>query len=511
MNIVSTSTATFVPRHRRTSTHKDLFDPSVFILTCTSDDSHRTKRSRLISTIRRNASPLRSAKRVKKFISSHLPLEKYGTRIKFYSLAGGPNPKLKIIFICLVWYFFSFISGDLSKKILSRFKHPVALTELQFFVSATLCLAFASTANFLKRPTWCDTRLAAAFHDGFPKGTLPPYLDGDFNRSVLKTFLAPTRHILTIAFPLGIFQFVGHLTSHKATSIIPISLVHSIKALSPIVTVAYHSKFKGKKYSAVAYYTLGILMSGVAITCWSSHKSSRNGGATTAITPGSRETVATSTFLAGMAFAFISMVIFVTQNIIAKDVLTTEVNTTKGGEQLGGGQEEEQQQQQQQRYQSILPLTQKGRPVGTVVSGYPSIQSQQLNFYTPHQNTPKIDKLTLLFYCSCFGFLLTLSPFLTGEFLVNETSIVNELTWGIIMLILTHGLVHFVQAMLAFQLIGMMSGVNYSIASIMKRVVIIGAAVVTESGMNGVQLLGLGLTVLGLYGYDRCGCKVKRR
>ena len=398
-----------------------------------------------------------------------------------------------------MWYFFSFISGDLAKKILSRFKHPVALTELQFFVSAALCLAFASTANFLKRPMWCDTRLAAAFRDGFPKGTLPPYLDGDFNRSVLKTFLAPTRPILTIAFPLGIFQFVGHVTSHKATSIIPISLVHSIKALSPIVTVAYHSKFKGKKYSAMAYYTLGILMSGVAITCWSSHRSnssSRSSNTTTAATtPGSREMVDTATFLAGMVFAFISMVIFVTQNILAKDVLTTGASPTRGEEQLG-------EEQEQQQYQSILPLTQKSRPIGIIVSGYPEIQKQ---------NTPKIDKLTLLFYCSCFGFLLTLSPFLTGEFLVNETSIISDLNWGITALILIHGLVHFVQAMLAFQLIGMMSGVNYSIASIMKRVVIIGAAVVTESGVNSVQLLGLGFTVLGLYGYDRCGCKVKRR
>lgn len=364
-----------------------------------------------------------------------------------------PEVDIKVTAICLIWYVTSSISSNLSKGILKEFTHPVALTELQFLTSGLLCIGFITLVNHLQRPHLQSSNLAKACSN-FPEGILPWYLNGNFKEAILGRFLEPCKIVLMTTFPMGIFQFVGHISTHKATSLIPVSLVHSIKALSPIITVGYYRLFQGRQYNSMTYYTLIPLILGVMVTCWATHGSKApNGSKNKNIQMGS-----------GFIFASLSMLIFVSQNIFAKGILTVKRN------------------------RGILPST--------------SPTTLKKKEVSPLQ----IDKITILFYCSCMGFLLTLPPFLTNEFSQHQSAF-RDLSGKVGSLILLHGFAHFLQALLAFQLIGMLSSVNYSVANIMKRIVIILVALIWESKLNFIQLVGLSMTLGGLYGYDKWGSR----
>lgn len=365
-----------------------------------------------------------------------------------------PDVDIKVTAICLIWYVTSSVSSNLSKAILKEFTHPVALTELQFLTSALLCVGFITLVNHLQRPGLQTGRLARTCSN-FPEGILPGYLDGSFKASISGRFLVPCKIVLMTTFPMGIFQFVGHISTHKATSLIPVSLVHSIKALSPIITVSYYRLFQGRQYNSMTYYTLIPLIMGVMITCWATHGSK---------TPKGSSSGKNLQMGSGFFFASLSMLIFVSQNIFAKGILTVKRN------------------------RGILPS-----------SSPTSLKRKEVS---PLQ----IDKITILFYCSCMGFLLTLPPFLTNEFFQHQ-SVFQDLSGRVGSLILLHGFAHFLQALLAFQLIGMLSSVNYSVANIMKRIVVILVALAWESKLNFVQLVGLSMTLGGLYGYDKWGSR----
>ncbi|CCC68169.1 hypothetical protein NCAS_0B00850 [Naumovozyma castellii] len=433
---MSVSTTYNTTTKRRNSVHKNLYDQSLFQIPATQkrpDYEIRhyglDSRNSALQKIQENCI---AAKEVllgymSKDIQDHLP-----------------DVDFKMSLLCLMWYVVSSISSNMSKSILRKFMHPVALTELQFLISAILCLFFASIVNFYQKPMLKKNSIGQMFSN-FPDGILPTYLNGDFQTSIIDTFLKPTQFILATVFPLGLFQFIGHITSHKAATLIPISLVHSVKALSPIVTVGYYALIQKKKYNIYTYSTLSFLIFGVMITCWSTHRNSRK----------SNNERNGLSMLFGLLSAFISMLIFVTQNIFAKEMFAVKHID----------------------HNSILTPTTASRE-------------------------KRLDKITILFYCSCVGFLFTLFPFLTGE-LIKDKSGFQDLSLHILGLVVIHGIMHFFQAMIAFQLLGMLTSVNYSIANIMKRIVVISVALCWESHVNAGQIIGLLFTLVGLYGYDK--------
>ena len=67
-----------------------------------------------------------------------------------------------------------------------------------------------------------------------------------------------------------------------------------------------------------------------------------------------------------------------------------------------------------------------------------------------------------------------------------------------------NGMFHFGQNILAFILLSLVSPVTYSVASLIKRVVVITFSIIWfGSRTTPVQAVGIGLTFLGLYLYDR--------
>lgn len=340
-----------------------------------------------------------------------------------------PVVDFEVVTLCTFWYAFSIVSANSTKAILSRFKYPVTLTQFQFLTNASLCiLLFAALSHYPK------------LSSRFPQGAVPQMRTLDY--SIIK-FIKPTGYIISTTLPMGIFQFMGHITSHKATSVIPVSLVHTIKALSPITTVMIYRIVYKAKYLWVTYVTLIPLMLGIMLTCYKPRKASS----------------ANDHYFSGLAHAFISMFIFVSQNIFAKKRLTYKSDESR----------------------EALP-TYKGKP------------------------EQKLDKLTILLFCSVIGFVFTIPIYTILEF-QNENFSLLQMNWSLFFLVVLNGTSHFMQSLLAFMLLGSISPINYSIANIMKRVAVILFAFVWEStfSFSGTQGYGVLLTIIGLYCYDKWG------
>lgn len=344
-----------------------------------------------------------------------------------------PPVDLKICGLCTLWYWLSIVSSNSTKMILSQYKYPITLTQCQFLINSVLCVALLAAV-----------RSSQKWYGYFPKGVIPACPQKTASALSVKQFLSPTAFIISTTFPMGCFQFAGHLSSHKATSLIPVSLVHAIKALSPLITVLIYRTVYHIKYKPITYLTLIPLVLGVMLTCYKKKNA--------------RTTTSSSYYLVGLGYAFISMLIFVSQNIFAKKRLTIEKH-------------------------DVLPTSKDSAPSAN----------------------KKLDKLTILFYCSMIGFIFTLPVYLVSEF-TNPHISIFELSVLTSTLIALNGFSHFLQSLLAFQILGLMSPITYSIANILKRIIIIIIAFLWESKtFTGLQAAGLILTIFGLYCYDRWG------
>lgn len=312
----------------------------------------------------------------------------------------------------------SALTNTSSKSILNALPKPVTLTILQF----------ASV------PIWC--LILTSLSDLFPvlKRAVP----------ALKNGIAPiSREVVTTALPLAGFQLAGHILSSMATSQIPVSLVHTIKGLSPLFTVLAYRVLFGIKYARATYLSLVPLTIGVMLAC----------------------STGFSTNFFGIFCALLAALVFVSQNIFSKK-LFNEAARAESEPQTGGRR--------------------------------------------------KLDKLNLMYYCSGLAFLLTLPIWFMSEGygLMRElltqgtielTGKKGSLDHGALFLeFIFNGLSHFAQNILAFVLLSMISPVSYSVASLIKRVFVIVVAIVWfGSPTTPVQALGIALTFLGLYLYDR--------
>lgn len=312
----------------------------------------------------------------------------------------------------------SALTNTSSKSILNAFPQPVTLTIAQFASVSLWCLLLTLLAS-----------------------VVPP-----LKRAIpaLKNGLRyPSWDVLATALPLSIFQLLGHLLGSYATSKIPVSLVHTIKGLSPLFTVlAYRLVFR-IKYARATYLSLVPLTLGVMLACSTDF----------------------STNFLGIGASFVAAIVFVTQNIFSKKLFSASDRAAAEG--------------------SI----QKGK---------------------------KLDKLNLLCYCSLGALMFT-----TPVWLYTEGFDIMHDYWqdGTVMLSMRKGALdhgplliefvfngafHFMQNIMAFILLSMMSPVSYSVASLIKRVWVIVIAVIWfRSSTTRIQVVGIALTCFGLYMYDR--------
>lgn len=332
----------------------------------------------------------------------------------------------KLITLCVMWYWSSALTNTSSKSILTAFDKPATLTIVQFGFVSSYCLLFSSLAStFPKLRTWVP--------------------------ALKHPIRYPSHDVIKTTLPLAAFQIGGHLLSSTATSKIPVSLVHTIKGLSPLFTVLAYRLIFDIRYPRATYLSLVPLTLGVMLACSSKH------------TFGGQ-------FL-GILYALLATIIFVTQNIFSKRLF----NEAARAEQEGLG-----------------------------------AQSR------------KLDKLNLLCYSSGMAFILTCPIWLwsegidiIGDFLwdgsVDLTVAPDSFDHGRLTLeYIFNGTFHFGQNILAFVLLSTVSPVTYSVASLIKRVFVIFIAIIWfRSPTTNVQAVGITLTFLGLYLYDRSSAKNK--
>lgn len=119
----------------------------------------------------------------------------------------------------------------------------------------------------------------------------------------------PSRDVISAALPLAVFQLAGHILSSMATSQIPVSLVHTIKGLSPLFTVmAYRVLFR-IRYARATYLSLIPLTVGVMLAC----------------------STGLSTNLFGILCALLAALVFVSQNIFSKKLFNEAARAESEG------------------------------------------------------------------------------------------------------------------------------------------------------------------------------------
>ncbi|KAK5136489.1 hypothetical protein LTR08_003134 [Meristemomyces frigidus] len=331
---------------------------------------------------------------------------------------------LKLVLLCAFWYTTSILTNTSSKSILTTLNRPVTLTLIQFGLVTTWCLSLAWLAK----------------HNRTVRDRLPVLRNG---------IRKPSKDLILTTLPLTAFQIGGHILNSDAMARIPVSLVHTIKGLSPLMTVLAYRLIYHIPYPTPTYLSLIPLTLGVILACSTTFAGN----------------------LVGLTYAFGSAILFVTQNIVSK-----------------------------QLFNSAAQAEADGLPVGR----------------------RKPDKLNLLCYSSALAFLITCPIWLWSEGLSISRDFVADgsltlrdkpgsLDHGRLAAeFLFNGTFHFAQSLVAFVLLGMVSPVTYSVASLIKRVVVIMFAIVWFGNpMTRVQGFGFALTFVGLYLYDRTSDSAK--
>jgi solute carrier family 35 protein E1 len=317
----------------------------------------------------------------------------------------------------------SALTNTSSKAILNAFPKPATLTLIQFAFVASFCLFFSWLSSIFP---YLKTHIPALRHG----------------------IRYPTRDVIVTTLPLACFQIGGHLLSASATGKIPVSLVHTIKGLSPLFTVFAYRFMFDIKYPLSTYLSLIPLTLGVMLACSAEFKGN----------------------IVGIIYAFIATLIFVTQNIFSKRLF----NEAAAAEASG------------------LAQTRKLDKLNLLCysSGFAFILTAPLWLWTEG-----FGLLGDFFYDGTLDLEKHPSSFdhgrLSLEFVFNGTF-------------------HFGQNIIAFVLLSMVSPVTYSVASLIKRVFVVVVAIVWfQNPTTRIQGLGIALTFFGLYLYDRTSGRSK--
>lgn len=253
----------------------------------------------------------------------------------------------------------------------------------------------------------------------------------------------PDPEVLKTTLPLAAFQIGGHLLSSSATVKIPVSLVHTIKGLSPLFTVVAYRLIFNIRYPLATYLSLVPLLAGVMLACSAEFRGN----------------------LFGIFYAFLAALIFVTQNIFSKRLFNDAAKAEADG------------------------LTHQSRKL------------DKLNLLCYSSGLAFL--LTAPLWLWSEGFGLISDFFADGS--LDLTSKPESFDHGRLALeFVFNGTFHFGQNIIAFVLLSMVSPVTYSVASLIKRVFVVVIAIIWfRSPTTPLQAAGIALTFFGLYCYDR--------
>lgn len=326
--------------------------------------------------------------------------------------------------LCILWYTSSAVTNTSSKSILNAFDKPATLTLVQFAFVSSLCVISA--------------KLASIFPSIRTKITALKY-----------PIRSPTRDVIMTTLPLSVFQIGGHLLSSTATSKIPVSLVHTIKGLSPLFTVVAYRLVYDIKYPTATYLSLIPLTLGVMLAC-------------------SGKMVWGGEFI-GVMHALLATIIFVTQNIFSKKLFNEAAKAE--------------------------------------ADGMPSNKLDKLNLLCYSSGLAFVLTVPIWFWSEGVG--LIQNVYTSGSLTLTDKP--GTMDHGRLAVeFMFNGVTHWAQNILAFILLSIVSPVTYSVAGLIKRVFVIVITMLWfRSPTTPVQALGIAFTFVGLYLYDRTSSSSK--
>ncbi|KAG0046129.1 suppressor of loss of ypt1 [Gryganskiella cystojenkinii] len=410
-------------------------------LSPSSSHNKATFASNRMSSVPENLGSSSNGPSVSAFAPRSSPLSRLSAS-GIFSLIAKLYKATQLPLICLSWYFSSAVTNNLGKQILNQFSYPVTLTFVQFWFMAIFC---------------------------FMAGTI-------FKMTTLRS---PTRAIVQLTAPLVGFQVIGHVFSSVAISRVPLSVVHTVKALTPLFTVLFYRVVLGTTYSRAVYLSLVPLTAGVMLACRMSLEFNN---------------------LVGLFCALLSTLVFVTQNVFTKKILSS--SKTK--------------QQQHQELHGMGGL-------GNKESGPTNLERDPVE--EVGSQMPKLDKINILFYSSIMAAVCMIPMWFYAEgahLIFAEDPLADGAIvrgsetgghhpgesapagWGhISWLLFLNSVSHFFQNVFAFSVLALTSPVTYSIASLIKRIVVIVASIIYfHQTLGATQWTGVCLTFWGLWMYN---------
>lgn len=201
--------------------------------------------------------------------------------------------------------------------------------------------------------------------------------------------------------------------------------------------------------------------------------------------------------LVGLFCALLSTLVFVTQNVFTKKILSS--GKTK-----------------QQQHQELHGMGGLGNKESVSSSGLDPVEEVG-------SQMPKLDKINILFYSSIMAavcmipmwfyaegahLMFSEDPLGNGASAVrgNETGghPASAVSWGhISWLLFLNSVSHYFQNVFAFSVLALTSPVTYSIASLIKRIVVIVASIIYfHQTLGATQWTGVCLTFWGLWMYN---------
>ncbi|SCV67576.1 BQ2448_5187 [Microbotryum intermedium] len=350
------------------------------------------------------------------------------------SALSSVRESVPFVLLCSAWYMSSAMSSNTGKSILTRFRYPVTLTIVQFAFVASYCVVILAVRE---RAAVSTTSIGGGLTSR--RGSIP-----------IKGFgiRKPSRAMFQGTLMMSLFQIAGHVFSSMAIARVPVSTVHTIKALSPLFTVMAYAMLFRVSYSSATYLALLPLTVGVMLACSFDLRANAVG------------------FLCALG----STLVFVSQNIFSKKLLPKESSTgahvTTGGPNSG------------------------------------KLDKLNLLFYS--SGMAFVLMIPIWLYSD--GWTLLFQP--TPPALANAPpGTATSLAFNFFL----NGTVHFAQNLIAFSILARTSPVTYSIASLVKRIAVICIAIIwSGQKVTAIQGMGMTMTFGGLWMYNRAKSDVDK-
>lgn len=346
--------------------------------------------------------------------------------------------------ICVIWYLLSAFNSQSTKYILVDFNFPFFLSLFQYLFTFVLSGLVILTARHLPILVFWS-----------PLGVIDSKLE-IINKTILINVV-----------PLALSQFLERYFNFMANSIIPLSTITSIKALSPVFLVCWYKISYSFTIPPITYLALLPLLLGVLIIYITDEKIEF------------LEYEDKSNFFLlysqGILFSIISTINLVIQSIQDRKLITWK-------------------NQKVERFIKSPEL-----PKYSLKSTLPEIES----VYT------RPDRFLITFYCSLIGLIISFLGFLLTEY-HNFPWIYLWLNKHLIIIIIINCIFRFFQTSLLCYLLCHLSSSSSSFALLWKKIVLITVSLSMSSSsefdnISSPEITGLILITTGLLCYDRWG------